>query len=455
VLIYCEALCAPDVMKSELEAHSATSTSVLEQPIQLYSAYRTASSGATHLFTSFKDALRQWLPSLLVFSYHALFTLFYLSCSNAQFSFIWSFLTLSNYVVATLNFSEIICSILPIVIKATTWTSDVRQQRSVSSMKDDELLNINVVIVAYLPNEKEIVIDRLKHALETIDYPKQKLQVNLVYNTPYSLEPLETELREFASKHSNLRVIRVAKSTSKAENLNYFLSLNIDCDLIALFDCDHYIHPLGPRLAALQFITQPNVDVLQGRCVVMNTSDSPLASMVAIEFDYIYAACLPGRAALWNLGLFSGSNAYWRSSSLRRLKLDPTLLSEDIDCALRAHAEGATTVHDIGVISYELAPTNLSAFWQQRLRWAQGWTQVSFKHLSMCFSASSACKARWRKGIGLFSLLLLREMQYYLFSQYTIVTLAFVIRNHSLPLMELLGLAHLRHPLTFWLSITR
>jgi hypothetical protein len=50
--------------------------------------------------------------------------------------------------------------------------------------------------------------------------------------------------------------------------------------------------------------------LVQGRCVVFNAATSFLTSMIAVEFDKIYAVSHPGRAEMWQFGLFCGSNGY-------------------------------------------------------------------------------------------------------------------------------------------------
>jgi cellulose synthase/poly-beta-1,6-N-acetylglucosamine synthase-like glycosyltransferase len=57
------------------------------------------------------------------------------------------------------------------------------------------------------------------------------------------------------------------------------------------------------------------------------------------------------------------------------------MLTEDIDSALRAVEEGARITSDPLLVSRELAPITLGALWNQRMRWAQGWFQVSLRHL--------------------------------------------------------------------------
>lgn len=111
---------------------------------------------------------------------------------------------------------------------------------------------------------------------------------------------------------------------------------------------------------------------MQGRCVVYNTNESFLARLIAVEFDKIYAIAHPGRSRMFDFGLFCGSNGWWRSDVIRDLKMDGDMLTEDIDSALRAYGSGKNAVHDMNVISYEMAPNTLAAFWKQRMRWTQG-----------------------------------------------------------------------------------
>lgn len=79
------------------------------------------------------------------------------------------------------------------------------------------------------------------------------------------MEPLETELREMEQKSDCLHVIKVLGSKSKADNLNYFFTLDTGAEIIAIFDCDHFPHPHNPRWAAERFIAEKTTDIVQGR----------------------------------------------------------------------------------------------------------------------------------------------------------------------------------------------
>lgn len=143
---------------------------------------------------------------------------------------------------------------------------------------------IDVVLVAYLPNEKDIILRQLRYVLRELDYPTSKLHINIVYNTPKPIEPVESQMREMESQYSNLRVIKVQKSTSKADNINHFLTLDTKGKIIAIFDTDHYPQQSTLRWVARRF-NQGDVDIIQGRCCIYNYDETWLTKLISAEFD--------------------------------------------------------------------------------------------------------------------------------------------------------------------------
>ena len=199
------------------------------------------------------------------------------------------------------------------------------------------------------------------------------------------------------------------------------------------------------------------VDIVQGRCVIFNADTNLMTSMIAVEFDKIYAVSHPGRSAMFDFGLFCGSNGFWRTDLLRELKMDETMLTEDIDSALRAFGHGANAVHDLNVVSFELAPTSMSAFWKQRLRWSQGWIQASIRHVNLVWKHSEV-EGKHRsllQRFGLLSLLWIRESSYYLISQYLCLVISIIITDFPQTGSELYKLLFFQYPVAWWLFILR
>ena len=172
-----------------------------------------------------------------------------------------------------------------------------------------------------------------------------------------------------------------------------------------MFDADHHPDP-GSFERARDWLAS-GADVVQGHCLVRNASASSSARIIAVEFESIYALAHPGRARLHGWGVFGGSNGFWRTELLREIGMDGSMLTEDIDSSLRAVRRGARIVSDPLLISRELATTTWPAFWRQRLRWAQGWHQVSKRH---AWGAIADPRLSVRQRLGFWHLLVWREV---------------------------------------------
>ena len=251
----------------------------------------------------------------------------------------------------------------------------------------------SAIVPAYLPNEAATIVDTLRSFLSQ-DYPG-RLQVVLAYNTPSEL-PVERELRELADSDARLTVLKVPFSTSKAQNVNAALQV-VDGEFTGIFDADH--HPAPDAFRRAWRWLSSGADVVQGHCVIRNGRASWVARTVAVEFESIYAVSHPGRAKLHGFGLFGGSNGFWRTSALHEIRMHGEMLTEDIDSSLRALRSGREVVSDPALVSRELAPATLKALWHQRMRWSQGWFQVSRKHL-LGTLRSPLLGARNKLGVG-------------------------------------------------------
>lgn len=396
-----------------------------------------------------------WTPPVLVTTFYIVSTAIFVMC-NAQAIKVWYFfLMATNFYIAATCVIESFLSLTP--IREARKAAMAVERNGRWPTEDQRLPTIDLVIVAYLPNEKDIIRDQVLYAIEELNYPSNRLRINLVYNTPQPIEPLESQLSALAEKIANLRIIKVPGSRSKADNLNYFLShVEADRDLIGIFDTDHSPHPNNPRWAAERFLADGTVDIVQGRCVVHNTNESFQAKMIAIEFDKIYAISHPGRQRAFGFGLFCGSNGYWKADFLKAHGMNGNMLVEDIDSALRAYSKGKIAVHDMNVISYEMAPNNFGAFWKQRLRWAQGWTQASIKHLPSIWRSpqsvggASHAKRSAVERFGLISLLFVREISYYLVTLHTCLVASFIITEWPHSVAGLVRLIFFRYPMAEW-----
>jgi cellulose synthase/poly-beta-1,6-N-acetylglucosamine synthase-like glycosyltransferase/FixJ family two-component response regulator len=257
------------------------------------------------------------------------------------------------------------------------------------------------IIVAYLPNEAATIVESVEACLR-MEYAAP-LRVILAYNTPRDL-PVEEVLRELAQRDSRLLLLRVENSTSKAQNINAALA-EVVGEFVALFDADH--HPDPDSFTRAWHWLSNGYDVVQGHCVIRNGEQSLLTRMVAVEFEVIYALSHPGRAKLHGFAIFGGTNGFWKTDLLYDTRMRGFMMTEDIDSSMRAIIAGYKIASDPLLISRELAPPTLTALWNQRMRWAQGWFQVSLKHFWDGFRSP---RLSLQQKLGFLHLLVWREV---------------------------------------------
>ncbi len=280
----------------------------------------------------------------------------------------------------------------------------------------------SAIIAAYLPNEAA-TIEETVEALLRVEYPGP-LQVILAYNTPRDL-PVEEHLREIARRDPRFLPLRVEGSVSKAQNVNTAIA-EVTGEFVGVFDADH--HPQEDSFTRAWRWLSNGYDVVQGHCLIRNGDDSWVSRLIAVEFEGIYAVSHPGRARLHDFGIFGGTNGYWKTNVLRQMRMHRAMLTEDIDSSLRAVEAGYKIASDPYLISRELAPVNLTALWNQRLRWAQGWFQVSLKYVGRALRSPHLSP---RQKVGMLYLLAWREV-YPLLSMQIFPILAFWIWRYGL-----------------------
>lgn len=280
----------------------------------------------------------------------------------------------------------------------------------------------SAIIAAYLPNEAATILDTIDAFLK-IDYPNQ-FQVVLAYNSPVEL-PIEKTLQEIQARNPRLSLLKVLNSTSKAQNVNAALDM-IGGEFVGIFDADHQPNP-DSFTRAWRWLSN-GIDIIQGHCVVRNGDASFISRTVAVEFEVIYGSSHPGRTRWHQFGIFGGSNGYWKTELLRKTRMHGFMLTEDIDSSFRALEGGSVILSDPQLFSKELAPVNLPALWHQRMRWAQGWFQVSLKHF---WTGLRSNKFSWRQKLGLFWLLGWREIYPWISLQIFPLIAFWVLKYHG------------------------
>ena len=176
-------------------------------------------------------------------------------------------------------------------------------------------------------------------------------------------------------------ITRADNRHAKAGNWNNAFA-HSNGDLILGLDADHVVQPsllertLGyfedARVALVQVPQQyHNLDSVQHR---VNWDERRMYGEQDVFFDLV----MPGKDH-WNAAFFCGTGAV-----LRRSALEPHggivtgSITEDMHTALVLHSEGWKSVYVNEVLVTGLAPTDVSSFLKQRLRWAEGNLKIIF-----------------------------------------------------------------------------
>ena len=154
-------------------APSSTSSSITKTKVPLFNrAIRKAKSA----WFTFSDKLMEWTPFCLVVAYFVVCTAIFVMCSTRAITVFYYFYMAANLYIAVIAVIESFLGMSP--GRKAQAIAEKAQHNGFPTASDRDLPTMNMVMVAYLPNEKDIVMGQLMYALEELVYPKDKLNIS-------------------------------------------------------------------------------------------------------------------------------------------------------------------------------------------------------------------------------------------------------------------------------------
>jgi cellulose synthase/poly-beta-1,6-N-acetylglucosamine synthase-like glycosyltransferase len=236
-------------------------------------------------------------------------------------------------------------------------------------------------ITVQLPLFNELyVVDRLLKAVTAIDYPPEKLEIQVLDDsTDETARIAETVVAKYAAQGFDIHYIHRADRTGfKAgalENGNKFAK----GELLAIFDADFVPKPDCLR-KLVDFFTDPMVGCAQMRWSHINGDYNLLTRLQTIMLDGHFVVEQTTRNRTGGFFNFNGTAGIWRRQAIEMSGgWQHDTLTEDTDLSFRAQLMGWKFVYLLDEEAPAEIPVEINAFKAQQRRWAKGVMQVGIK----------------------------------------------------------------------------
>src|SRR5918993_471186 len=252
------------------------------------------------------------------------------------------------------------------------------------------------VITVQLPLFNEMyVVSRLVKAVTEIDYPREKLQIQVLDDsTDETVKIAEATVAKYAELGFRIHYIhRDDRTGFKAGALENGLN-QAKGELLAIFDADFVPKPDCLR-KLVDYFTDPLVGCAQMRWSHINGAYNLLTRLQTIMLDGHFVIEQTVRNRTGGFFNFNGTAGIWRR---RAIELSGgwqhDTLTEDTDLSFRAQLMGWRFVYLLDEDAPSEIPVEINAFKAQQRRWAKGVMQVGLKLYPRIWRANLPLRVR-------------------------------------------------------------
>jgi cellulose synthase/poly-beta-1,6-N-acetylglucosamine synthase-like glycosyltransferase len=260
---------------------------------------------------------------------------------------------------------------------------NIRHQKAMSKklkpINDNSLPVITIQLPIY--NEKYVAV-RLIDAVCKIDYPKEKLQIQILDDSDDATsQMIRIIVDHYTFKGFDIMYLhRNKRSGYKAGALKAGMKI-AKGEFISIFDAD-FIPPKWFLKKSIGHFSDPKVGLVQCRWGHLNENYSSLTEAQAISLDLHFLIEQKAKSLTHLFMNFNGTAGIWRASCINDAGgWHTSTIVEDLDLSYRAQLKGwkCLFLEDI-IVDAEL-PVQINAAKRQQFRWAKGSMQVAMKLL--------------------------------------------------------------------------
>ncbi len=239
------------------------------------------------------------------------------------------------------------------------------------------------VVTVQLPIYNEInVIERLLGAVANIDYPREKLEIQVLDDsTDRTQEVCQAAVKDLQGRGLDIHYIhRDDRTGFKAGALENGLK-TARGELVAIFDAD-FVPPPQVLLRVVDRFVDPEVAMVQVRWSHLNRDASLLTRVQALMLDSHFTVEQTARHRSDCFFNFNGTAGIWRISAIAAAGgWQHDTLTEDLDLSYRVQLGGWKCIYLPKFHVPAEIPVGINAFKGQQFRWTKGSVQTMKKHL--------------------------------------------------------------------------
>lgn len=239
------------------------------------------------------------------------------------------------------------------------------------------------LVTVQLPIYNELfVIDRLLDNITKLDYPKDKLEIQVLDDsTDETAEHARKKVEQYKLQGFDIHHIhRTDRSGFKAGALKEGTKV-CKGEFIAIFDADFLPEPDFLK-RSLPYFNNPKIGVVQTRWEHINENYSLLTKLQAFQLNVHFTVEQAGRCAAGHFLQFNGTAGIWRKTTIDDAGGWQTdTLTEDLDLSYRAQLRGWKIQYVEDISCPAELPAEMYGLKSQQFRWMKGGAENSRKLL--------------------------------------------------------------------------
>jgi cellulose synthase/poly-beta-1,6-N-acetylglucosamine synthase-like glycosyltransferase len=263
-------------------------------------------------------------------------------------------------------------------------------------LPDNKMPEVFPRVTIQLPMYNEMyVIERLIRSVCNINYPKDKLEIQVLDDsTDETVEIAKKLVDEYRQKGFDIHYIhRNDRSGYKAGALKEGLEVATG-DFIAIFDADFVPKP-DFLLKTMPYFNDKEVGMVQTRWEHLNEEYSFITRAAALALDGHFVIEQQVRNKAGFFINFNGTGGVWRKETILDAgNWQPDTLTEDLDLSYRAQLKGWKFIYLNDFTSPAELPADINALKTQQFRWTKGAVETAKKILPLVLKSTLPLKIK-------------------------------------------------------------